>query len=120
MGKSYGLIDRDTMRNKNISLRAKGLYAYLCSLAGSTGVCYPSRRTACGYLKICDSTLTSLLRELTEENLISCEKKRSAQGKFQKNIYTINAFSAVHGNNPHGEDVHITSVTDSKCTNIIN
>ena len=118
--KGYGLVDREVMRNRNISLRAKGLYGYLCSMAGARGMCYPSRRTACHYLCICDSTLTNLLGELVTEGAVKCEKKRGKNGTFQRNRYIITAVSTVHGDDLHGDAVHDVTVTDTNPTNINN
>ena len=80
--KGYGIVFNDTMRNKNISVKAKAVYAYLSSCAGAKNFCFPSRDLICNHLGICQSTLTPLIRELENEGVLRCEKKRTRKGKF--------------------------------------
>lgn len=120
MKQGFGIIDRDVMRNRNLSIKAKAVYAYLCSLAGNSGTCYPSRKTACYYLRITNDTLGRLLRELESEGAIKTLRKRNTDGTFQRNNYTINAIVAMHGNDGHGQTVSRISATDSKDTIINN
>lgn len=119
MGRGFGIIDRDVMRNRNISLKAKGLYGYLCSMAGNSGACYPSRKTACYYLRITNNTLGALLKELESEGAIKCVRSRSSNGTFQKNTYLIPAVSTIHGNDVHGSTVSRISDTDREDAIII-
>lgn len=42
---SYGVVYQDVMRNKNLSAEAKAIYAYLSSIAGMEGSCYPAVET---------------------------------------------------------------------------
>ncbi len=92
--KGYGIVFNDTMRNKNISIKAKAVYAYLCSCAGAKQFCFPSRDLICSHLGICQSTLTPLIRELENEGILRCEKKRNKKGEFKKTLYILNTPSA--------------------------
>lgn len=120
MAQGFGIIDREVMRNRDLSIKAKAVYAYLCSLSGNSGNCYPSRRTACYYLQITDDTLGRLLKELERAGAIKTLRRRNSNGTFQRNNYTINAVSAIHGKDGHGTAVSRVSVTDSKDTIINN
>lgn len=100
--KGYGIVFNDTMRNKNISVKAKAVYAYLSSCAGAKNFCFPSRDLICNHLGICQSTLTPLIRELENEGVLRCEKKRTRKGKFKKTLYILNTPSADNGSVQYG------------------
>ena len=43
----YGIIPKIVMRDKNLSIEAKAIYAYLIAFAGDKKTCYPSRDLMC-------------------------------------------------------------------------
>ncbi len=95
--KGYGLIHRDVMCNRDISVKAKGVYGYLCACAGNKGVCYPSQNLLCDHLKLSGNTVTALISELEKADAIKCIRSRDKGGKFLKNLYIIHPQSAVDG-----------------------
>lgn len=85
--KQYGIIDKEILKNKNISANAKGLYVYLCARSGNKYICNPSIATICKDLNINETTFHKLKRELINNNIISIEKKGS--GIKKRNYYTL-------------------------------
>ena len=77
------------MQDRNLSLCAKGVYAYFCSYAGAGNICFPSRKKMCYDLGISQDTLGKYLKELIKSSYVSCEQIKE-NGKFSHNVYTIN------------------------------
>ncbi len=86
--RGYGRVMRSVMRNPSVSSGGKALYAYLCSFAGASGVCYPTQRLMCHELAVCENTLLRYLRELKEAGIVSVEREK--HGKYSNNVYRLN------------------------------
>lgn len=84
----YGNISKLVMKDRNLTIGAKAVYAYLCSYSGAGGIAYPSRSLICHDLKITQETLSKHLKNLEEQGYILREQQRS-NGSFSHNIYTI-------------------------------
>lgn len=87
--KGYGLIPKYAMRDTDLSIAEKAVYAYLCSLAGSQFETFPSVSTIQSHLKIGSRAYASYMRRLTETGYIVIEKTRSPGNRFDKNLYRI-------------------------------
>lgn len=85
----FGIIAKLVMQDRNLSLGAKGVYAYFCSYAGAGNICFPSRKKMCYDLGISQDTLGKYLKELIKSSYVSCEQIKE-NGKFSHNVYTIN------------------------------
>ena len=85
----FGIIAKLVMQDRNLSLCAKGVYAYFCSYAGAGNICFPSRKKMCYDLGISQNTLSKYLKELIKSSYVSCEQIKE-NGKFSHNVYTIN------------------------------
>ena len=85
----FGIIAKLVMQDRNLSLCAKGVYAYFCSYAGAGNICFPSRKKMCYDLGISQDTLGKYLKELIKSSYVSCEQIKE-NGKFSHNVYTIN------------------------------
>lgn len=84
----YGLIAQEVTRNKNISLQARGIYSYLCSIAGSDGIAYPTQDLMIDELGLNKSTFHKYLKEILATGYIKVTQTRK-NGKAYKNVYTI-------------------------------
>lgn len=85
----FGIVMRSVMRDRSLSVKAKALYAYLCSFAGNKGSCYPARSLIEGELGISSTTASSLLNELVESGTVKKVQDRSKVGKFGNNVYVV-------------------------------
>lgn len=87
----YGLIAKSVMQNTELSLPAKGVYAYLCSYSGRGIDAFPSRKKMCHDLNISNDSLGKYLKELKEKKYISVSQSINEKNhKFANNIYTLN------------------------------
>lgn len=65
------------------------IYLSLCRHADSDQKCFPSERLIAEELNITEKTVRKWLRMLEKWNLISIEKRRSPQGKYQHKFYYL-------------------------------
>ncbi|GAA0713944.1 hypothetical protein GCM10008904_28830 [Paraclostridium ghonii] len=84
----YGLISQEVMRNKNISIQAKAIYSYLCSMAGNDGIAYPTQALMMDELGMSKETFGKYLKEILSSGYIKVTQTRK-NGKMYKNVYTI-------------------------------
>ena len=79
---------QEVMRNENLSAEAKAIYAYLSSIAGCEGECYPSRDTMSKELVMSKNRLDKHLSMLIALGVV--EKKRDHCGNLKgRNIYKV-------------------------------
>ena len=98
----YGLVKRNIMRAKDISIEAKAIYSYLCSFAGTGTKAYPLVNTILEELNISKTRYYKYLNELQEKGIISIEKVKTESG-MMRNIYTLNEYEKEEGL-PQNED----------------
>ena len=95
LNKQYGIVNKNILQNKNISIKAKGLYVYLCARSGNKGYCTPSVATICNDLGITDNTFFKYKNELVKANIIKVTKEGT--GIKQRNIYHLPKVSKGYG-----------------------
>lgn len=77
------------MRDQRISIKAKAVYAYLCSYAGNKDYAYPTIELICKDLKINRDSCFKYIKELKECGYVEIEKHRTSQSRFNNNIYRL-------------------------------
>lgn len=88
MEKGYGMVGKLVMQDRNISIEAKGLYAYICTFGN---VAFPGRKKIMEELQIGKNSYTKYLKELVMRGYISVHQKRDGEKKqFLGNVYTVN------------------------------
>lgn len=90
----YGLIASKVMRDKTIPKQARLIYAYMCSFASidknGDRVAFPSVSLQCNELGMTEDTYYKWRKELEKRGLITIEKRKE-KGKFERNLYFIEA-----------------------------
>ena len=89
MAKGFGIICKFPMRDRDLNLAAKGIYALLCCYARDDSSAYPSRATIMETLGIGKEKYYSGLNQLIDQGYISVESSVGERGRFSHNIYTI-------------------------------
>lgn len=85
--KGFGLIYKSVLQSKDLNLKAKAIYAYLCAFAGNSNRCYPSVKKMINDLNIDYQTFLKYRKELESKGLIKIEREKN---KFNaNNIYII-------------------------------
>ena len=72
----FGIVNTEVIRDPDLSLRAKGLYALLCTFADKEKVCFPSINTL--------SELSGVTRRTIERTLNELEEKKYVERKGRK------------------------------------
>lgn len=85
----YGTVSKYAMLDTDLSLTAKAIYGYLCSLTGKGATAFPGRDTILQALDIDKATYYKHFKALTEHGYISVEQEKGQDGKFPHNVYRI-------------------------------
>ena len=85
----YGLIPKYAMQDRELSLIAKSIYAYLCSLCGGGETAFPSVETIRSTLNLGKESYYQHRKRLEEAGYITVQQRH--QGKaYSSNLYTLN------------------------------
>lgn len=103
----YGLVFKDPMKNKALTIEAKAIYAYLAAYAGSTNVAFPSVELIVDELGISENRFHKNKKILIEQGYLSVHRERTENG-FSKNIYTLNHHPVTLQNEGIGNEVKET------------
>lgn len=101
--KNYTVMSNYHLRDKNLSLKAKGLLSFMLSLPESWDY------SLSGLIAVCkeqESSIKSTLKELKESGYLVIEKVRGEKGYFEYNylIYELPIDLEKDKNNPEGEN----------------
>lgn len=102
----YGTIPKMVVLDTNLSIKAKGLYAYLCSFSGAGKEAWPKVGTITRDLDISKNSLRKYMGELELHGYVSVNQKVD-NGRFAANLYTLNDYIRVHS---------VTDKVESKAT----
>lgn len=88
--KGYGNIPKTVMQDKDLSIEAKGIYAYMASYAGGgkTEV-FPSVSKVVSDLGISEVRYRKHRKMLVEKGYIEIQKQKGEAGKFDRNVYIL-------------------------------
>lgn len=114
--KGYGTVPKLVMKDTDLTIEAKGIYAYLCSYAGAGETAFPSVDLICSDLGIGEKRFYKHRKLLEEKGYLKIERVRQDRG-FSKNIYTISSVvssqndsirnDSVSGQNDHLRNDHL-------------
>lgn len=97
--RGFGVYPKIVAKDPSISVQAKAVYGFFCSLAGRGDTVFPCRDTILRSLRMGRDTYYAALRELVGYGYITIEQEARPQGstQFTRNIYTITAKPARYG-----------------------
>ena len=87
--KGYGNVPKYAMRDPDLSITAKGIYAYFCAMSGSGDSSYPSAETVQNHLLLGNQAYYNHRKPLVEQGYITIEAKGRPGGGFSVNVFTI-------------------------------
>ena len=86
----YGIVTKDAMQDKNLTIEAKAIYAYLCSFAGGKNEAHPSISKMCYDLCIDVKRFRKHIKLLIDNEYIDIDKYRYVKTQqFANNHYRI-------------------------------
>ena len=80
---------QNVTRNSNISAAAKGVYAYLASLSGSSDECFPSIDTITREMGMARDTFYRHINALVAAGVVEKHQTIGEDGKFGRTIYRL-------------------------------
>ena len=87
---NYGILPKNVMKDRNLSIGARAVFAYLCAYAGNEDHSFPGRDLMTYELNISKDTLTKYMKELKDSNYVVVKQNKNNGGQFSNNIYYIN------------------------------
>lgn len=88
LSQGYGVIPKKVMRDQNLSVESKAIYAYLSSFCGNGNTAFPSISLMCHDLGMGENRFLKHRKTLVDLGYIQIRKKKSSKG-FMSNIYTL-------------------------------
>jgi hypothetical protein len=86
----YGIVTKDAMQDRNLTIEAKAIYSYLCSFAGGKDEAWPSIDKMCYDFQIEKRRLRKHIKVLVDNEYIEIEKYRYTKtSQFANNHYII-------------------------------
>lgn len=89
MSKGYGSIPKLVMLDRELSIEAKAIYAYIASYSGNGDSAFPSIKKICYDLQINEKRFNRHKKVLFDKGYIEVSQERKGGGKFASNVYTI-------------------------------
>jgi len=86
----YGFAPKFLAQDTELSIAAKAVYLYFCSLTGGNYSVYPTRAQILNDLGIGKDKYYAAMENLTEQNYIHISKEKATANKFEHNIYHLN------------------------------
>ncbi|WP_097006512.1 helix-turn-helix domain-containing protein [Lacrimispora amygdalina] len=86
----YGFAPKFLTQDTELSIAAKAVYLYFCSLTGGNYSVYPTRAQILYDLGIGKDKYYAAMENLTEQNYIHISKEKATANKFEHNIYHLN------------------------------
>ncbi len=87
----FGFIPKLIMCDPRLSIKAKGLIAFLYSLVQAGNRAFPHRSTICIFLGLSKDSYYKALNQLIENNYITVHQRHTKSGRFTVNDYILNS-----------------------------
>ena len=85
---NYGILSKTLMKDRHIDIKAKAIYALLCTYAGSSRTAFPGVSLILSDLGISKDTYYKHMSQLKSHGYIKVRQDNSSGGQFASNIYT--------------------------------
>lgn len=85
----YGIVPKAIMRDRQLSIEAKAIYAYLAAYSNAAGEAFPPVEQVCDDLNISRQRLKKHREDLEARGYLTTFRKRKEVG-FTNNIYRLN------------------------------
>ena len=89
MSEGYGIIPKKVMKDKDLSVEAKAIYAFIASYAGAGNTSFPSVSLITDMLGISRQRFNKHRKLLEDKGYITIKKERTSEGSWGNNVYTL-------------------------------
>lgn len=115
MSKGYGIIPKMVMKDQELTIEAKAIYAYLASYTGNGHTAYPSVKLMCHDLGISRDRFYRHRNKLIERGYVTVKQSQDGDG-WKNNVYTIEVLPRPYFTDTRNADTQNTD-TQNKATN---
>lgn len=98
MDNGFGKVSKSVMTDKNLSIEAKGIYAYLCTFAGHDNVAFPSKSKILTDLKISENRYYKHRQQLIDAGYLTINVFVDKNTNFKRTTFFINQNKNNHQN----------------------
>lgn len=85
----YGIIPKYAMLDHDLSITAKAIYAYFCSLSGNGLTSFPALKTILGHLKLGTEAYYKHREMLISQGYLRVDSRKVNNKEFTQNLYTL-------------------------------
>lgn len=89
MSEGYGIIPKKIMKDKELTIEAKSIYAFIASYSGNGNSAYPTVEYITDFLGISRQRFNKHRKLLEDKGYISVSQERQQGSQFNHNVYTI-------------------------------
>lgn len=86
---NYGILSKTLMKDRNIDIKGKAIYALLCTYAGSSRTAFPGVGLILADLGISKDTYYKHMSKLREFGYVRVRQENRGNGTFASNVYTL-------------------------------
>lgn len=85
----YGIIPKYAMLDHDLSITAKAIYAYFCSLSGNGSTSFPALKTILNHLKLGTEAYYKHRGMLTDQGYLRVDTRKVKNKEFTQSLYTL-------------------------------
>lgn len=89
MSEGYGIIPKKVMKDEDLTIDAKAIYAFMASFAGAGNTSFPSVKFITDKLGISRQRFNKHRKLLEDKGYITIKKERKSDGSWESNVYTL-------------------------------
>ena len=89
MSEGYGVIPKKVMKDEDLTIDAKAIYAFMASFAGAGNTSFPSVKFITDKLGISRQRFNKHRKLLEDKGYITIKNERTSDGSWGKNVYTL-------------------------------
>ena len=110
----YGLLPKSVMKDPNLKIESKAIFAYLTTFAGNRDTAFPGRELICKDLGISKDRFYKYMNELKEKGYIEVSQVKDRDGKFAHNVYRLIPFPEIPDTVNPDTEIPCTENKDTK------
>lgn len=114
MSEGYGIIPKKVMKDEDLTIDAKAIYAFMASFAGAGNTSFPSVKFITDKLGISRQRFNKHRKLLEDKGYITIKKERKSDGSWESNVYTLETLPRLQ--NPTMDNLTLDNPTSGNVT----
>lgn len=114
MSEGYGIIPKKVMKDEDLTIDAKAIYAFMASFAGAGNTSFPSVKFITDKLGISRQRFNKHRKLLEDKGYITIKKERKSDGSWGNNVYTLETLPMLQ--NPTLDNLTLDNPTSGNVT----